>query len=296
MRDRLFDTAETARTSAGHCRRATVKLDEFTRRWPASVADRLPGNLTVAEEKLTAADTAFDAATSACIEAEGDVTGAQSKLNDAIVAAADAGADTHVVPARIRSAELWGDEKLIDSLVDSAVWGVGRLTWELLRAERLPPPLVIRRVGPGSELLVVENIDPFWLCVGLLVEGTTTIGRVAWGAGKAFVATAPSIAEEADIPTRIWYWGDGDPEGVRMPAAAAPIVAAAGLPPLEPAVRLWRAYARVEVRGQGNYSWRTVPSGWLGSGGWAALGAARRLSGRVPQESIGRSVLEAIFE
>src|SRR5436853_3096271 len=77
MRDRLFDTAETARTSAGHCRRATVKLDEFTRRWPASVADRLPGNLTVAEEKLTAADTAFDAATSACIEAEGDVTGAQ---------------------------------------------------------------------------------------------------------------------------------------------------------------------------------------------------------------------------
>ena len=61
MRDRLFDTAETARTSAGHCRRATVKLDEFTRRWPASVADRLPGNLTVAEEKLTAADTAFDA-------------------------------------------------------------------------------------------------------------------------------------------------------------------------------------------------------------------------------------------
>ena len=103
-----------------------------------------------------------------------------------------------------------------------------------------------------SELLV-ENIDPFWLCVGLLAEGTTTIGRVAWGAGKAFVAIAPSIAEEADIPTRIWYWGDGDPEGVRMPAAAAPIVAAAGLPPLEPAVRLWRAYARVEVRGQGNY-------------------------------------------
>ncbi len=77
-RDRLFDTAETARTSAGHCRRATVKLDEFTRRWPASVA----------EEKLASAAAAFDAATAACIEAERDVTGAPNKLNDAIIAAA----------------------------------------------------------------------------------------------------------------------------------------------------------------------------------------------------------------
>lgn len=207
-----------------------------------------------------------------------------------------AGGDTFVVPARVRSAELWGDEKLIDSIVDSSLWGPGRLSWDVIRAERLPPPLVIRRVGAGTELLVVENIDPFWLCAQLLAGADSPIGRVAWGAGKAFIATAPSIAEEPDVPTRIWYWGDGDPEGVRIPTLAAPVVDAAGLPPLEPALPLWEAYAEVEVRKPGEYNWSTVPSDWLGPHGWGALGVARSRSGKVAQEAIGRSALEAILQ
>lgn len=206
-----------------------------------------------------------------------------------------AGADEVVVPARIRSAELWGDEKLIDSIVGSAIWGDGRLTWRLIAAERLPPPLVIRRVGAGTELLVVENIDPFWLCVKVLIDARSRIGRVAWGAGKAFIATAASIAEEVERPTRLWYWGDGDPEGVRIPSAAAGVIDTAGLPALEPHESLWSAYTGIKVHEPGLHRWHAVPESWVGSSGWGALAVARAASGRVAQEAIGHRVIGEVL-
>jgi hypothetical protein len=206
-----------------------------------------------------------------------------------------AGGDDMVVPARIRSAELWGDEKLIDSIVVSAIWGDRRLSWNLISAERLPPPLVIRRVGPGPELLVIENLDPFWLCARILADASSRIGRVAWGAGNAFLATAASIAEEEVRPTRIWYWGDGDPDGVRIPSNAAASVESAGLPPLEPHPDLWGAYTSVAVHEPGQHNWRSVSSAWLHPPAWEALSAARAASGRVAQEAVGKRAIEQLL-
>jgi hypothetical protein len=82
---------------------------------------------------------------------------------------------------------------------------------------------------------------------------------------------------------------------VRIPTEAAPIVAAAGLPALEPAVPLWACYAHLPVVGRGRYNWSNVPSEWLGPDGWGALGTARSLAGRVAQERAGRPVLEALL-
>lgn len=214
------------------------------------------------------------------------------KLNDWLTA----GGDDTVVPARIRSAELWGDEKLIDSVVVSAIWGDGKLGWDLIAAERLPPPLVIRRVGAGPELLVVENLDPFWLCAGLLGDTDSRIGRVAWGAGNAFLATATSIAEEEIAPSRIWYWGDGDPDGVRIPTTAAALIDAAGLAPLEPHVPLWCAYKGLGIHEPGGHNWRSVPATWLSGDAWGALADVRAAGGRVAQEAVPHRVLAAVLQ
>ena len=218
--------------------------------------------------------------------------------HDALVAVNDwltAGADDVVVPARIRSAELFGDEKLIDALVGSSVWGEAKLTWDLLRAEHLPPPLAIRRVSEGPELLVIENIDPFWLCAQVLERAGSRIGRVAWAQGKAFHVTCPALAEEAEKPSRIWYWGDGDPEGIRIPTAAAATLTRYALPPLEPHPGLWTAYATLPVRDAGNQSWGGVASEWLGPAGWEALSEVRRVGGRVAQEAVGRRTIEDLL-
>lgn len=202
------------------------------------------------------------------------------------------GANASVVPGRIRSAEVFGHEKALDDLAASALWRPGRLSWALLRAERLAPPIVVRRVGPGPELLVVENADPFWLCAEVLAGAGGPIGRVAWGSGNAFCSTAPALAAEPERPERLWYWGDADPEGVRIPAAGAAQVGAVGLPPLRPHAGLWLAYRGCAVHEAGMHRWDGVALGWLGSAGEAVDGAAR-LGGRVAQEAVGRDRLAA---
>jgi hypothetical protein len=65
-------------------------------------------------------------------------------------------------PVRVRSAEVFGDEKRLDDLVKTRLFGPGRLSLELLGAVRYPPPLPTRLVGDGSSVLIVENVDPFW--------------------------------------------------------------------------------------------------------------------------------------
>lgn len=209
-------------------------------------------------------------------------------INDWLSAGGSAAA---VVPQRVRSAEVLGHEKALDVLSTSALWAEHRLSWELLRAERLAPPIVVRRVGPGPELLVVENADPFWLCAQILASHQGAIGRVAWGAGKAFLSTTPALASEPERPTRLWYWGDADPEGVRIPTAAARLVGAQGLPPLRPHPGLWGAYAACAVSEPGRHTWEGVPASWLGPKVSALLDPARTPGGRIPQEAVGLTAI-----
>lgn len=196
-------------------------------------------------------------------------------------------ADRRIVPARIRSAELFGDEKAIDALVTSSLWGPDRLTWHLLAAQRVPLPLVVRRVGPGPEILVVENVDPFWLCLQVLEGTDCPVGRVAWGAGKAFESSVAALTAESEPPTRLWYWGDADPEGIRIPTAAALTAHRAGLPPLEPHPQLWEAYAPMRVQAAGTLEWGSVPTFWLGEALFRCLDGARSAGGRIAQEALG---------
>lgn len=154
--------------------------------------------------------------------------------------------DPLVVPLRERSLDIFGHEKTLDRLLPTNLFGTGRLTLELLRTRRALVRFTTETVGVGGELLVVENSDTFdSLVTALRRRDIRRVGRVGWGAGSAFEASVLSI-RQLDPPVHgVRYFGDLDEKGLRIPASAAALAAAEGLPPLRPANGLYDALLTV---------------------------------------------------
>lgn len=205
--------------------------------------------------------------------------------------AATRGGRVPVVPQRIRSAEVLGDEKALDNLSRSKLFGEGRLSWELLAATPLAPPLAVRQVGGGGAVLVVENSDPYWLACEALAGHAGPVGLVAWGQGRGGVHSLPTLALEPGVTGPVWYWGDIDPAGLDIPSAASPAVAATGLGPMLPAVPLYEAMAdHLDQAGPtpGREVWdRKDHTAWLGPQLWARFREVVESGGRVAQEVVG---------
>jgi hypothetical protein len=214
------------------------------------------------------------------------------RLNDWLGTGARHG---EVVSTRLRSAEIFDQEKYIDELVRSpALFGPGRITYELLATRRLAPPMYVERVGAGDELLVVENADPFWAVVEVLRVLDSPIGRVGCGWGRCAEASIGG-AERGGRPSVIWYWGDFDPEGIDIAEGVAATAERFGLPPVRPAVALWLEMAGLEGQDPGRYRWDKVDSGWLGTEAWTALAPVRLARGRVAQEKVGLPALRRVL-
>lgn len=145
----------------------------------------------------------------------------------------DGGTRAAVVPLRERALEITGDEKAFDAGLPVP------LTPEILRAVRVTLPLHREPVGDGPVLLVVENADTFRSLAGALGADPGPVGAVAWGAGNAFGSSVLSLA--GDPPVAIRYFGDLDAAGLRIPARASDLAVSEGLPPVRPAVGLYRA-------------------------------------------------------
>jgi hypothetical protein len=210
----------------------------------------------------------------------------------------DCGRDTDVVPLRERSLEILGHEKALDRLVRTSLFGVGRLTFELLRTFRSHPPLPAIRVGDGPVLLVVENEDTFSTLLTCARRDAGEIGWVAWGAGGAFEASVRSVGDIRPRIEIVRYFGDLDYDGLRIPANASATAAAEGLPPVLPADGL---YARLLESGIPQPG-QPVPDdsaiadaiSWLASGhnssptaSAATAEALLRAGRRIPQEALG---------
>jgi len=190
-------------------------------------------------------------------------------------------------PVRVRSAEVFGDEKRLDDLLKTRLFGPGRLSLELLGAVRYPPPLPTRLVGDAPSVLIVENVDPFWVCVEAARGAVGSVGRVAWGAGKSAVASVASLAWDDPRPSVIWYWGDLDPEGVRIAADVARAAEVVGLPPVRPAMTLWSAMLAHPGKQPGTVRWEDVSGTWLGHDLWSRAAPVRAAHARVAQEDLG---------
>jgi hypothetical protein len=157
---------------------------------------------------------------------------------------------TRDVPMRERSLEIFGDEKALDRLVTSVLFGPGRLSLTQLRAYRSRPPLPALRVGDGPVLLVVENSDTFETLARLLGDDPGDVGHVAWGAGAAFEASVASVGRLPGT-TRVLYFGDVDADGLRFPTSASALAAELNLPAIEPAAGLYRLLLEVGHRAGG---------------------------------------------
>jgi Uncharacterized protein conserved in bacteria C-term(DUF2220) len=202
------------------------------------------------------------------------------------------GADLTIVPVRYRSVEVFGDEKRLDALERTRLFGPGRLSLELLACVRIPPPLPAGIVGDGPDALIVENSDTYWTATKVLRSSRShTIGVVAWGSGLAFPSQVASLlvdlAGQGPVTGRVWYWGDLDPAGVDIAVAAANAATQTGGPPILPAARLWAAMAERRIQDVGAVQWKNASAKtWFGTHLWDQLEPVRKAAGRVAQESV----------
>lgn len=165
--------------------------------------------------------------------------------------------DALVVPLRERSLDIFGHEKTLGRLLPTTLFGPGRLTLDLLRTRRALVRFTSEIVGPGDLLLVVENSDTFdSLIRALRRRDDHRVGTVGWGAGSSFEASVLSIRQLEPAVRGIRYFGDLDEKGLHIPAAAAVLAAAEGLPPLRPATGLYDALLAVATPQPGQ---RRVP-------------------------------------
>jgi len=209
------------------------------------------------------------------------------------------GRDVPVVPVRYRSAEMLGDEKHLDSMTRTSLFGPGRLSLKMLACIRIPAPLPAVVIGVGPDILIVENSDTYWVAAEILGRhGNHPIGALAWGCGKAFpsqVATlGVDVAGRGPVTGRAWYWGDLDPPGLLIATDAAAAATSAAVSPVLTAVGLWAAMGDCPIQQAGEIDWSAAPGcRWLGAQLWDQLDHIREEKGRVAQESVPPEIIAA---
>lgn len=209
------------------------------------------------------------------------------------------GGSVPVVPLRYRSAEIFGDEKCLDGMSRTSLFGPGRLSLDLLACRRIPAPVPAMVIGAGPDVLVVENSDTYWVAAEILGHRSNhPVGVLAWGCGKAFpsqVATlGVDVAGRGPVTGRVWYWGDLDPPGLIIAADAAATASATAGPQILPATGLWAAMANFPVQEPGSIDWSAAPGRrWLGAQLWGQLARVHRASGRIAQEAVPAEMIAA---
>lgn len=225
----------------------------------------------------------------------------ESRFNDLVAInnwlAHTRGISTPLLPMRYRSAQIFGNEKRLEAMARTGLFGTDRLSVSLLACQRFPPPLAAAEVGSGADVLVIENSDPYWMAIEALRNQTEhSIGLVAWGAGKSFPSQVPTLdvdlAGRGPIRGTVWYWDDMDPEGLTISVEAAAVAAASGRLSVRPASQLWAAMADCPVQNAGNIDWpHTVGRHWLGTDLFDQLDVVRQARGRVAQEAVPPAVI-----
>jgi len=146
-----------------------------------------------------------------------------------------------LVPIKERSLDIFGDEKRLDELYrGSVLFDEGRLTLLSLRCFVVPEPLPWIR-GPDSTkpLIVLENVAT-WDSYRRWNEQHSLFGAVVYGGGDRFregVLYLATVFNELNGAREVFYFGDLDDAGLRIPRCASDRAVAAGLPPIQP--HLW---------------------------------------------------------
>lgn len=155
------------------------------------------------------------------------------------------GGQTPVVATAERAYEILRDEKAFDSTPPrggATLWHADRITFDLLRCERIPTPLTWEpatpTVGLAGPIICVENHATFRTLLRVLRElPHLDWVAVAWVQGRN---TAPLKSLTA-LPfpiTRLDYLGDLDAAGLEIAAKACAMASRLGIT-AGPCVQLW---------------------------------------------------------
>lgn len=202
----------------------------------------------------------------------------------------DRSASPVVAPERERSLQVFGDEKALESLTRRRLFTSGVLSHALLDCYKVHPPFVYQKLNDSRVALVVENHHTYHSALLALNEDARGIGVVIYGAGDAFIRSVTYLADLDPVPEVVWYFGDLDQKGLRIPQAAAGVAADDGLATPTPAVPLYRAMLesglatparRVDLATLDN------DLSWLPKELRSAASAVIIEQRRIPQESVG---------
>jgi hypothetical protein len=120
---------------------------------------------------------------------------------------------------KYRSLQLTGDEKRLETLRKSLLFGPGRLTLEMLGCEPEALPLATEYLSSEPTMLIFENAAPFMLArTHAACTVNLRIGRLAYGAGKQVLKAVDYFSMIQPTITEILYVGDLDAEGVKIAA------------------------------------------------------------------------------
>lgn len=172
--------------------------------------------------------------------------------------------DMTPAPKRERALDIFGsrtysgcfeaEEKAFDEL-SGPFFSDREALYELLQMYSAPPQILTERlipesdgyygrIGDGDILLVVENVTTCWSLIEALDGmGGHAVGYVACGMGSSFLASLAGVKmlRRGKI-AKIRYFGDLDPTGLSIPAAAAEeALKDNDLPEVLPAVGLYDA-------------------------------------------------------
>lgn len=147
---------------------------------------------------------------------------------------------TEIVPIKERSLQIFGDEKRLDMLLSSSLFGTNRLDLtKHLGCEIIGVPLAWKR-GPVNATLqpviIIENAAT-WHSYCRWNSERAYFSAVIYGDGNRVVDGVRYLSDifnEVGGQRRIFYFGDLDPQGVLIPQEASTRGQPIGLPAFEP--------------------------------------------------------------
>ncbi len=217
------------------------------------------------------------------------------KLNEFFVRG---GRERPMVPIKERSLQIFGDEKRLDALRVTSFFR-SNLALDVLRCFVIAEPLGWQRGSNTSgPVLVIENAAT-WDTYCRWNRKCALFSAIVYGCGNRFAHSASRPADIFAEPRgsrAVLYFGDLDPQGLRIPqlASAYAVSEKLNLPPVEP--HLW-SYRQLLSLGEGKEApWDGEPAlrvdcDWLGEAAeaaWAVLSTGKRLA----QEHVGLEFLQ----
>ncbi|SRR5581483_123031 len=148
------------------------------------------------------------------------------------------------VPVKERSHEIFGNEKMLERVLDGQLGYEGRLTLEILRCYRVPLIPVHRVFTDGTDVLIIENEATFDSVSRWNAEHRK-FRMVIYGRGREAEKIADFLLGEVQSkPSAIYYYGDLDRLGISIPFRLSRTLEQKGGRGINPATACYRLLLR----------------------------------------------------